>query len=86
MNKTVLVLASACLGAVAYGGVESMVVHELQDGYKSTDEALRHIGEANANHVGQFGGHEGKATELLKQARKEIEEADKFFREHPPKK
>lgn len=81
MRKIPIVLVSV-LFAVAAFSAEFIVVHELQDAHKSADDALRHLDAANANHKGQFGGHEGKGTELLKQARAEIEQADKFFKEH----
>jgi len=81
MKKTALL--TAALGFFAAGAFSAgFVVHELEDAHGATDAALRHLDEANRHHKDQFGGHEGRATELLQQARHEIEEADRFFREH----
>jgi hypothetical protein len=81
MNKlSGVFLASAFFAAGAFSA--GFVVQELDDAHGATDEALRHLDEANKHHRDQFGGHEGKATELLNQARHEIEEADRFFKEH----
>jgi len=81
MKKIALLTAS--LGLFAAGALSAgFVVHELEDAHGATDEALRHLDEANQRHKDQFGGHEGRATALLQQARHEIEEADRYFREH----
>lgn len=80
MKTISLMLVSAFFAAGAFSA--GFVVQELDDAHRSTDEALRHLDEANKHHRDQFGGHEGKATELLRQARQEIEEADRFFQEH----
>jgi len=78
-----ITLLTAALGFFAAGAFSAgFVVHELEDAHGSIDEALRHLDEANLRHKDQFGGHEGRAMGLLQQARHEIEEADRYFKEH----
>jgi hypothetical protein len=78
-----IALLTAALGFFAAGAFSAgFVVEELDSAHGATDEALRHLDEANRHHRDQFGGHEGRATQLLLQARHEIEEADRFFQEH----
>jgi hypothetical protein len=81
MHKSAVLLFSMLFACGAFA--QDLVVQELIDAHKSAGDALNHLGEANARHAGQFGGHEGKARELIQQALHEIEAADRFFHEHP---
>jgi hypothetical protein len=81
MHKSVVLLFSTLVAGGAFA--QDFVVHEIEDAHRSASESLAHLADANARHQGQFGGHEGKARQLLEQARHEMEEADRFFREHP---
>jgi hypothetical protein len=80
LRSAVLLIATLFSGGAF---AQQFVVQEIIDAHRAASEALGHLADANARHQGQFGGHEGKARQLLEQARHEMEEADKFFREHP---
>jgi hypothetical protein len=81
MLKSAVSLFATLIAGGAFA--QDLVVQEIVDAHAAAGQALAHLADANAHHQGQFGGHEGKARQLLEQALHEMEAADRFFREHP---
>jgi hypothetical protein len=60
---------------------------ELLSQAKRDAEQAYHSAEAvHQDHAHNCGGHAGKAAELSKKAKQELEEAEKYLREHPNQK
>jgi hypothetical protein len=58
----------------------------LRDAYGATEQAIRHIQEAQQANKGiEFGGHAERALDLFKQAQAELIEADKYNNAHQKK-
>jgi hypothetical protein len=82
MKKLVIGSLSALLVTSIAVGYE---LHHpnLRDAYAAADSAIHHVQEAQANNKGvEFGGHAGKAIDLLKQAQVELIEGDKWNDAH----
>ncbi len=77
MRKTAIAALSVLLAtaAIAYE------IHHpnLRDAYGATENAIKHVQEAQANNKGiEFGGHAEKAIDALKHAQQELIEGDKY--------
>jgi hypothetical protein len=82
MKKLVMGSLSAILVTTVAMAYE-MHHPNLRDAYGAADNAIHHVQEAQANNKGvEFGGHAGKAIDLLKQAQQELVEADKWNDAH----
>jgi hypothetical protein len=58
----------------------------LRDAYGATEQAIRHIHEAQQANKGiEFGGHAERALDIFKQAQAELIEADKYNNAHQKK-
>ena len=77
MKKTAIAALAVLLAtaAIAYE------IHHpnLRDAYGATENAIKHVQEAQANNKGiEFGGHAEKAIDALKHAQQELIEGDKY--------
>ncbi len=82
MKKTLIASLAAVLVTTIALAYE---VHHpnLRDAYGATDNAIRHIQEAQgANRGIEFGGHAEKALEALQRAQREIIAADRWNDAH----
>jgi hypothetical protein len=84
MKKTVI--ASLALAGVLVTTIAlAYEIHHpnLRDAYGATEDAIRHIHEAQAANQGlEFGGHAHKALDALQHAERELIEADKWNDAH----
>ena len=81
MKKVSVVLAGALVATAAFGF--EFAHPNLKDAYGAAGSAIHHIELAQANNKGvEFGGHAEKAIELLRHARVELEEAEKYRDSH----
>ena len=77
MKKVLIASLSILVATVAV----SFEIHHpnLRDAYGATENAIKHIQDAQANNKGlEFGGHAEKAIDLLKHAQQELIEGDKY--------
>ncbi len=82
MKKTVIASLAAVLVTTIALAYE---VHHpnLRDAYAATEDAMRHIREAQADNRGvEFGGHAEKALDALQRAQQQIVAADKWNDAH----
>src|SRR5688572_21525081 len=78
-------LSSLVLAAAFYAGVAYAADARLEEADGAVEKAIALLEAAqNTERKPPFGGHRAKAVALLKQARKEIEKAQKFA-DQPPK-
>ncbi|SFM93137.1 hypothetical protein [Variovorax sp. OV329] len=77
-----LVIATACLAAVLSACTTAYALSHPN--FEAADEAivaaLRHIRNAQQVNGPTFGGHAGRAEQLLQEARTELSIADEFHR------
>jgi Skp family chaperone for outer membrane proteins len=88
MKKIVLASAvSILIAAAAYAAVN--ITHpNLKDAYSATEQAVKHIQEAqqySGNKQVEFGGHAENALNHLKQAEAELVAGDQYNNAHQKK-
>ena len=72
-------LSSLGLAAAFYAGIAYAADPQLEQADGAAEKAIALLQAAqNPGHNPPFGGHRAKAVQLIKQARKEIEKAQKF--------
>jgi hypothetical protein len=78
-------LSSLGLAAAFYAGIAYAADPQLEQADGAAEKAIALLEAAqNPGNNPPFGGHRAKAVQLIKQARKEIEKAQKFA-DKPPK-
>ena len=78
-----IVIASLAVLATTVALAYEIRHPNLRDAYGATENAIRHIEEAQAANKGvEFGGHGDKALEALRHAQQELIEGDKWNDAH----
>lgn len=81
--KTTLIFSLGALCATTMALAYEIHHPNLRDAYGATENAIRHIHEAQgANRGVEFGGHAQKALEALQRAEREIVAADRWNDAH----
>lgn len=81
MKKVSIVLAGALVATAAFG--YEFAHPNLRDADGAIGNAIHHIELAqSANRGVEFGGHAEKAIELLRHAREELEESERYRDSH----